>query len=713
VSSTAWVTPQEKPASPLGSCSPKTGLLLTDATTLKLIHNSSGDLAHGYVSRLALWHRDRASEGFRQAAEWVAQEAKDVGLEDVTVEQYLADGKQEYFGGRLGPTWNVNKGELWITSPFEMKIASYAEQPMSVATYSASADAEAELVDVGAGTSDADYKADVKGKIVLTSSMPGDVRRRAVVQKGAAGIVSYYSAPSWDHLNRRLGDFPDQVGWAGLRDPFAFMISDRRARELQSMLREGKPVRLHAVIDAQTVPGMLPVVTGVIKGTKYPDDEILVTAHLCHYKPGANDNASGSAAILEMARTLEYLIHNNQIPAPLRTVRFLWVAEYAGTYTWLSKHLNDPVRRVADLNFDMVGEDLSKTNSIFTIGYTPDSNPSFVNAIMESILGFMNKYNDDRYPPQRDFQIISFSGSRNRLQGRITPFQSGSDHDIYNKLQVPGIMIGDWPDNFYHSSEDTPDKVDPTQLHRSVFLGLAAITTMAYAGNSTAGDLAELSLIYGRKRIEESVRQASFSILGSTSENLSKLEQSGRTIVNHVYQREKEAVLSSRLFAETSEMRKSIEHVASRLDDDKIISVKNIEALAALKSRELNVERKEFVLTSAEKSASHLIPKRIKGQELLGFEYVFSKDTVKADTVASRKVQSSLDAAVSEMQARGESELRLYDFKNAAADYVDGQRSILDIQNAIAAEYSAIPIESVLLYFRAFEKAGVMTIMEK
>ena len=39
-----------------------------------------------------------------------------------------------------------------------------------------------------------------------------------------------------------------------------------------------------------------------------PDEEMVITAHLDHYKPGANDNASGSGAILEMARTMCSLI---------------------------------------------------------------------------------------------------------------------------------------------------------------------------------------------------------------------------------------------------------------------------------------------------------------------------------------------------------------------------------------------------------------------
>jgi hypothetical protein len=49
--------------------------------------------------------------------------------------------------------------------------------------------------------------------------------------------------------------------------------------------------------------------------------------------------------------------------------------------------------------------------------------------------------------------------------------------------------------------EDLPDKVDPTQLHRAVVMGLTAMATLAHADSGQARDIAGLSLAYGRKRI--------------------------------------------------------------------------------------------------------------------------------------------------------------------------------------------------------------------
>ena len=52
-------------------------------------------------------------------------------------------------------------------------------------------------------------------------------------------------------------------------------------------------------------------------------------------------------------------------------------------------------------------------------------------------------------------------------------------------------------------------------------------------------------------------------------------------------------------------------------------------------------------------------------------------------------------------------------FADAPAYYADGQRSILDIRDEIAAEYAPVPVEALEHYFQAFEKAGVMKISRK
>jgi hypothetical protein len=78
-----------------------------------------------------------------------------------------------------------------------------ATDPIRLADYSHSADVETELIDVGNGANEADYNGkDVRGKIVLADGVLAGVQQIAVIEHGAAGIVS---------------DMPNQTtAWSGL-----------------------------------------------------------------------------------------------------------------------------------------------------------------------------------------------------------------------------------------------------------------------------------------------------------------------------------------------------------------------------------------------------------------------------------------------------------------------------------------------------------------
>ena len=705
-------------STPLGPISPRTGLLLRDDVVVQLIQQSSGDRARDHVALLAQWDRSQVSDGFSRAAQWVSEQAKELGLEDVRIERFPSDGKVEYFGNPTEALWRARRGELWITTPALVRLTTVDELPMSLARNSAPADVEAELVDVGEGSRPEDYGTDVKGKIVLSDGPLGTVVQRAVTERGALGVVSSWSVPEFDRRNRLPGDFPDQVGWGRIRprpdgswpDAFAFNITARRAQDLRGLLRQGA-VKARAVVDAERVPGHLEVVSGVIRGDTRPDEEIVVTAHLDHYKPGANDNASGSASVLEMVRTLHTLVAEGRLPRPARTLRFLWVPEYNGTWAWFATHLTDPVTRVANLNFDMLGENLLTTNAVFSVTYTPDSNPSWLNAVLESTVDFMNHHNDDRYPAAREFQIISVTGSRNRLQARMTPFTVGTDHELFNNLKIPGSGPGSWPDDFYHSSADTVDRVDPTQLHRVAFLGLAAMTTIAYAGDEDALDLARLALLYGKRRIAASEFAAGESLVAATHQDFAARDQLAAGLMRHVYARERSAVRSAGTFAHAAGTRAAVERLAASLDEDEAASLRTIERMSTARAAEVGVVRAAIPLTADERLASRLVPRRIPGQELVNFDSM-SRTLAKRNDAGIEQVASAFEALGSRLRARGESELRLMGLRDAAAYYADGRRTVLDIAEAVAAEYGVLPAADLMAYFRAYERAGLMTVRE-
>src|SRR6185503_6303380 len=96
------------------------------------------------------------------------------------------------------PAWNASFAELWVEKRENgrwvdaERIASWDEQPITLAEDSISGTANTELVDVGTGSKDADYAGKpVRGKLVLASDQADAVAPLAVTKYGAAGIVSW------------------------------------------------------------------------------------------------------------------------------------------------------------------------------------------------------------------------------------------------------------------------------------------------------------------------------------------------------------------------------------------------------------------------------------------------------------------------------------------------------------------------------------------
>src|SRR5206468_9145292 len=206
--------------------------------------------------------------------------------------------------------------------------------------YSQDADVTAELVDVGRGAAPADYAGKaVRGRLVLASGPLPLVHRLACEERGAAGFLSDFpnQTTAW------AGDDRDLVRWGHLSpyqtaNRFAFMLSKRQAEELRARLAAGEKITLRARVAAKMAPASYDVVVATIPGSDPAAGEIVLTAHLCHESAGANDNASGSAAILEVARALQSAIRNRTVAYPRRTIRFLWLPEIAGSQAYLIRH---------------------------------------------------------------------------------------------------------------------------------------------------------------------------------------------------------------------------------------------------------------------------------------------------------------------------------------------------------------------------------------
>ncbi|MDT9598869.1 DUF4910 domain-containing protein [Sphingosinicella rhizophila] len=448
----------------------------------------SGTAAKRNVQALSLHHRMRGSEGYRAAAELIRDRLKSYGLKDVEILSFPADGKIFYGTQRSRPAWNARFAELWEQRREGTewtdgeRIASWADQPLTLAQDSISGVANAELADIGAGTSPSDYAGkDVRGKIVLTSSQPEAVARLAVTERGAAGIISW----AQNQKSGWWGEDDDLIRWGHLdtwKDPaFAFMVSPARARAWQARLAKGETIRLRAKVDAGRSPSAYLIPTALIPG-KDRNKEIVLSCHLDHPSPGANDNASGCSGILEVARSLNRLISDGRLPQPERTIRFIWPCEMECTIAYLNARPQWVKRTLATIHLDMIGGNTDITHGNLKVEGSPPSLPSFV-----SDIGFaIARYVDDQSRLYADtgeaaLPLIEPDGTRNPLHAKIGGFSEGSDHQIWaeGSFRVPVLYLADWPDIYIHTNKDVPANLDSTKMRRAIFIAAASAWSLA------------------------------------------------------------------------------------------------------------------------------------------------------------------------------------------------------------------------------------------
>jgi hypothetical protein len=390
---------------------------------------------------LALLHRSKGGRGFVDA---IARLQRFVGAS--TVRHYsCATTCQGYLVPR---PWNLKGGFLrlstgeWLVP--DLRMAPIGGIFLSGASHGIE---RLRVVDVGFGTEDAEYAQPVEGRAVLATGKPPVVYREAVAKRGARCVITDFMPAPDARIGRTPEEMPDTVNYASFGseakgEGFGFNVSHRTFRRLQDMVGK-EVVEVDAFFDADAGTGDLQVLEAHV-GTPGAQKPILLLAHLCHPRPGANDNASGAALLAELVRILNTVSLEREVIA-------LWMPEFYGTIAWL---VDQKPHLACAINMDMVGEDQAKTGSTLEVTATPWSLPSFLPDLMAVNL------------TSHDFRLM------------LTGFTWGSDHSILDdaSVHVPSLSLTQWPDRYYHSSDDTPDK---SSVQSFEWVGCGVLNTLA------------------------------------------------------------------------------------------------------------------------------------------------------------------------------------------------------------------------------------------
>jgi len=208
------------------------------------------------------------------------------------------------------------------------------------------------------------------------------------------------------------------------------------------------------------------------KGLHQPDKIIIVGAHYDSVlgSPGANDNSSGIAGVLSLARAFS-------TKSPSRTIRFVAFANEEPPFFW-TKEMGSYVyaKRCKERK-----ENIIAMLSLETIGYYSDEEKSqhyfpplsFFYPSKGNFIGFVSNLSSRKLLRE---VIVSFRQhkqfpSEGGAFPGITPGIFWSDHWAFWKMGYHALMVTDtaflrYP--YYHTAQDTPDKIDFERMSRVV-----------------------------------------------------------------------------------------------------------------------------------------------------------------------------------------------------------------------------------------------------
>lgn len=209
-------------------------------------------------------------------------------------------------------------------------------------------------------------------------------------------------------------------------------------------------------------------VIGIIEGTEKKNEFVLVSAHYDHlgetdesFYPGADDNASGTAAVIEMARIMADTVANGA--KPRRSVMYcLFSGEengLLGSSYFVDKQTIPLKSIVANINIDMIGrrdsihERTDSLNYIYIIG---------ADKISDELFTINERSNNEGPQIYLDYKY-NYPEEPSRFYYR-------SDHYHFAKNNIPTIFYFNGLHADYHQLSDSLDKIDFDLLSKRIQL---------------------------------------------------------------------------------------------------------------------------------------------------------------------------------------------------------------------------------------------------
>lgn len=414
-----------------------------------------------------IWENDRliSYDAFARTADFVEGALNECGFDEVERLKLSADGETKYGDWMMPRAWDAVSAELRIScgSNAALVSASYPETPCALVMYSAptppgGVNGRVFLAD----DIDALSGVDLGGALLMTGGLPQEIIPLAL-ERGAAGILSDYF-PLYAGVRESRADVYDAHRWeGGFGFPnndtglFAFSLSPRQGDAIRAALAAGGELAAYARVDARLYAGCADTVSALIPGSTAR--EVFAFAHL--YEPGANDNASGCAALMAGLRALNTAIASGAIPRPRCGIRLAMGFECVGSTGYILEHPDRCKLTEAGYTADMVGTE-SIDSAVFSLWHNP----------------FWREYDSDIYMRRSIDEYGAYTGGKFTVKD--APFNIGTDNILADPgFSMPTVALIAEPALSYHSSMDTFERIQPEVVSRSALVSAMYLYDMA------------------------------------------------------------------------------------------------------------------------------------------------------------------------------------------------------------------------------------------
>ena len=260
----------------------------------------------------------------------------------------------------------------------------------------------------------------MKDKFVLVVRLDRARSTQQAIQRGAKGVLG----DQRDRLSSASVDFPNQIVSSTVNaqpGTVAWSVTPEVQHNLVGACSlRGDKITIRSIVKSVQVPGKTEYVHAEIPGDGSTTQEVGISGHLYEgvIKQGANDDNSGCALILEIGRAYIKLIAEGKLPRPKRTINFQFVPEISGTNAYLTAHPDKEKNIIGTLNFDMEAIRVADSRSYWVLQRTPDTFPSYLNDIAQSMMEYIADISRERVRFRRASATRRRSRSSRRAAAR-------------------------------------------------------------------------------------------------------------------------------------------------------------------------------------------------------------------------------------------------------------------------------------------------------